>query len=81
MCTPGKNSRLMLPLLEELAQKTDEIERLQDALRKILTYDERTMYERCPDCDYSECANTKRCKETPRSECGKLAAEALTPNA
>ena len=32
---PGKNARAMLPLLEEIAERDSEIERLRTALREI----------------------------------------------
>ena len=57
---------------------TDEkVEKLRSALRVILAWDERSMYERCPDCTYDSCSEQKRCKEVPRSHIGKAAEIAL----
>lgn len=57
---------------------TDEkVEKLRSALREILAWDERSMYERCPECWYNSCAEQKRCKAVPRSHIGKAAAAAL----
>ena len=57
----------------------DEIERLRKALADIEHADAKAMYERCPDCDYSDCSVTKRCKAMPLGPLGKLAAAALKP--
>jgi hypothetical protein len=51
--------------------------RLRAALQEILEWDERSMYERCPNCWNDTCSKEKRCKDVPRSHIGKVAASAL----
>ena len=54
-----------------------EIERLREALVKIRHGDEKTMYERCPDCHTDAC-NVMRCCQCMRlSPIGIIADEAL----
>ena len=69
MDTPGKNARLMLPLLEELAEKDDEIERLRTACEKAVA--RAKVFD-----DGSDGADS----ESARSVVAILSA-ALTPNA
>jgi hypothetical protein len=50
---------------------------LRDALVEIIQMDERSMYERCPNCPYDSCQESKRCKDVPYSVIGIKARSAL----
>ena len=68
---------------EHIISLMAETERLKMALQKILDYDRRSMYERCPDCEErnDECTSVKRCKICPVSTAGEIALLALGSDA
>lgn len=60
-----------------LNDAADEIERLRKTLTEIVWYDAWAVYERCLDCDDTNCFDTKRCKIYPNSLIGNIAVKAL----
>jgi len=57
---PGKNARAMVPLLEELAEKDAEIERLRDVLQKIENWANAYPLEIFPEPDFKLVRKTLR---------------------
>lgn len=67
------------PVLELLEDLKTQLASIKVGLVDIYVKDQRSMYERCPDCEEinNECTNSKRCKIVPNSELGEIARKLL----